>query len=203
MLAFGLVAGTAMAQYQMAPAGAPPQTLPAPVAAALEAHGFQISAPGGKVYCQIWPAKSFATGKNTEEGVTLPTIAHGALLGVVEFPANGADRRGNTIKPGIYSMRYSLYPADGNHMGVAPQRDFVVLIPVAQDSAPDAVPSYDELIALSRKTTGLPHPAVLSLYPSSLETLPGFQKEGDHDWVLHVKINGVAIAIIVVGKAEG
>ncbi len=191
------------AQYKMEAGGAPPEALPAAAAAAVDPHGYRVTAPDGKPYCQVWIAKSLASGaKNSEEGVSLPAVPHGAFLGVIEFPAAGADRRGHSIKPGVYGMRYSLYPPDGNHMGAAPQRDFVVLIPAAQDKAPDALPSYDELMALSRQTIGRPHPAVLSLYPSPLESLPGFQKEGERDWVLHVKIGSLPVAIILVGRAE-
>ena len=75
---------------------------------------------GGKVWCKLWFAKSVATGrKSQEDSVSLPTVAHGAFLGVANFPAAAKDRRGNPIKAGVYFMRYSFYPADGNHIGAA------------------------------------------------------------------------------------
>jgi hypothetical protein len=188
----------------MEPAAEPPQALPAALAPTLGSPGYRVLGPGGKPYCQVWPAKSLppAAAKTAEESVSLPMIPHGALLGVVEFPAAAADRRGNSVKQGIYTMRYSIYPADGNHMGAAPQRDFVILIPAAEDSPAAPLPNYEQLMALSRKTIGRPHPAVLSLFPSSLEALPVFEKEAEHDWVLHFKIGGLPLALILAGKAE-
>src|SRR5215510_6374890 len=106
----------AFPQYTMTPGAALP-ALPAAAAAALDPAGVQI-VNGGKVWCELWFAKSLPTGeKSSEESVALPTVPHGAFLGVVRFPAPAQDRRGNPVKPGVYAMRYSLYPADGNHMG--------------------------------------------------------------------------------------
>ena len=133
----------------------------------------------------------------------MPAIPHGALLGVVRFPANGADRRGQTIKPGLYTLRYSLFPVNGDHQGVAPQRDFAILSKIADDADPAALPKYDALMPMSVKASGTPHPLVLSIYPSTSEKMPAFGKEGAHDWTLHMKLGAQPLAIILVGKAEG
>ena len=55
------------------------------------------------------------------------------MLGVARFPAKYKDRRGQTIKPGVYTMRYGLFPVNGDHQGVAPQRDFLIPSPAALD----------------------------------------------------------------------
>ena len=52
---------------------------------------------------------------------------------MIRLPERGADRRGQTIKPGVYTLRYGNYPQNGDHQGVEPQRDFLVLSPVAED----------------------------------------------------------------------
>src|SRR5205807_7851250 len=135
--------------------------------------------------------------KSNEEGVTLPTIPQGALLGALRFPGRGADRRGQNIKAGVYTLRYALHPVNGDHQGVAPQRDFAVLVPAADDPGPAATPSFDDLMKLSRKASGTPHPAVLSMSASSNATFPELKKEGDNDWVLHAKIGDLPVAMIV------
>jgi len=198
LLVTALVAAPAgFAQYTIEGAGAPPAA-----AEAVDPAGLRISA-AGKPWCELWFAASLPAGpKSTEESVSLPTIPHGAFLGIARFPAQAQDRRGNPIKPGVYAMRYSLHPTDGNHMGVAPQRDFVVLIPVDKDKPPAEMLNYEALMALSRDTTGMPHPAILSLAPSTEQKLPALKKEADHDWTLHVKIGGTPVALIVAGKAE-
>jgi hypothetical protein len=131
-------------------------------------------------------------------------IAQGTLLGVIRFPGKGADRRGQVIPAGVYTLRYSLFPVDGAHSGVAPQRDFALLTPLAADPDPAANPSFDDLVKMSRKASGSPHPAVLSLEtPPAGAAAPSVAKEGEHDWTLTVKAGDLTFSIIVAGKTEG
>jgi len=131
----------------------------------------------------------------------MPTISQGALLGALRFPGKGSDRRGQTIKPGAYTLRYSLQPVNGDHQGVAPQRDFLVLVPAADDTKPGDIPNIDDLMKMSRKASGTPHPAVLSMSSSSNAAFPELKKEGDSDWALHAKIGDTAVAVIVIAVA--
>jgi hypothetical protein len=190
--------------YKMEPAGPPPSDLPPAFASMMSKDGYKISGPSG-VYCEIWFRSSMPAGKkSSEDSVAFPTIPHGSLMGVIRFPGQGADRRGQQIKAGTYTLRYSNYPVNGDHLGVAPQRDFLVMTPVADDKDPNATPSFDELMAMSKKASGTPHPAVLSMEPpAGGVAIPGIGKEGDHDWVLSVKIGDTPVSLIVVGKAEG
>jgi len=189
--------------YKMEPAGAPPSDLPPAFASLMSQQGYKVSGPGG-VYCEVWFRSSLPSGpKSTEDSVAFPTIPHGALIGVIRFPGQGADRRGQQIKPGTYTLRYSKYPVNGDHLGVAPQRDFLVLVPAADDKDPNSTPSFDDLMAMSKKASGTPHPAVLSLEaPAGGVAIPGVAKEGDHDWTLSVKVGDTPMSLIVVGKAE-
>jgi hypothetical protein len=99
-------------------------------------------------------------------------------------------------------MRYSDYPVDGAHQGVAPQRDFALLTPLGNDPDPNAAPGFEKLVEQS-KSSGTPHPVVLSLESPSGATFPALSKEGEHDVVLNVKVGDLPLAVIVVGKAEG
>lgn len=194
-----LAACAAFAQYKMAPAGAPP----AAIAGSLESAGYQILNAAGQTFCTVWVAKALPPGPaSKEENVTLPAIPHGALLGAIEFPTPGADRRGQSLKSGLYTMRFSINPQDGNHMGVAPQRDFAILVPAAEDKDLAALPSYAQLMPMSAKASGTSHPAILEMWASQEQQLPSFAKSGEKDWVLHVKIGGATVAIVLVGKAE-
>jgi hypothetical protein len=188
----------------MEPAGAPPADLPPAFASMMSQQGYKISGAKG-VYCEVWFRSSLPAGKkSTEDSVAFPTIPHGAVIGAIRFPGQGADRRGQQIKAGTYTLRYSNYPVNGDHLGVAPQRDFLVMTPAADDKDPNATPGFDELMAMSKKASGTPHPAVLSLEPpAGGSATPGVAKEGDHDWVLSVKVGDTPLALIVVGKAEG
>jgi hypothetical protein len=198
-----MAAGAAFPQYKLEPAGAPPSELPPAVAATLQKDGSKVVAGNGSAFCEVWFRTTAPSGpKSAEDGVTLPTIPQGALLGALRFPAKGADRRGQGIKPGVYTLRYALQPVNGDHQGVAPQRDFMLMVPAADDPGPAATPGFDDLVKLSTKASGTPHPAVLSMSSSSNTTFPELKKEGDNDWALHAKIGDTAIEVILVGKVE-
>jgi hypothetical protein len=198
-----LAATAAFAQYKAQPAGDPPAEVAAPVLAAMNKAGTKIVADNGSAYCEIWLRSTMPSGPNTgESSVTLPTIPKGALLGLLRFAAKGADRRGQTIAAGVYTLRYGDYPINGNHQGVAPQRDFLLLVPAALDKSADAVADFDALLELSRKASAAPHPAVLSFWKADADDKPGFQKQGEKDWVLTANLGDTKVSIIVIGKAD-
>lgn len=202
LLLLSLAATCAYGQYKMEPAGAPPADAGA-FAAELQKEGVKVTGPSGALYCEVWLANKAPAGpKSADEGVTLPTIPQGALLGLIRFAGSAQDRRGQPLKPGLYTMRYSQYPVNGDHQGVAPQRDFVLLSPASADSDPTAMPGFDALVAMSVKASGTPHPAVLSIWNSASDKFPNFSQQGEHDWVLDAKVGGLGISIILVGKVE-
>ena len=187
-------------QYKATPGLQPSSDIPAAFAALLE-PGTQISDSSGKPYCEIWFRKTVPTGPKTGgDSVTLGTIPVGTMLGVLRFDGNGSDRRGQQIKPGVYSLRYAWMPNSGTHLGVAPQRDFALMIRIADDGKPDASMTQDQVVNLSRQASGTGHPAVLSI--SSGSGANGLTKESDHDWTLHTKVGGQDIDIILIGKVE-
>ena len=198
-----LFISVAFGQYKTQPAGPPPSELPAAIREALQTDGIKVVAPNGSVFCEVWFRTAAPSGtKSTEQGVSLPSIPQGALLGALRFPNEGQDRRGFSIKAGVYTLRYSLYPPDGNHQGVSPQRDFLLMTPAAGDSDLSATPSFDQLVKMSAKSTGSPHPGVLSLWKDDAGAAPGLTHEGE-DWVLHAKVGDVPIALIVAGAFQG
>jgi len=199
-LLFSLFGTVALAQYKLEPVSSGAPDLPAAYASVFESNGYRVVGPKGP-WCEIWLRKSIPQGaKSSDPAVTFP-IAQGTLLGVLRFPSTGSDRRGQTIKAGVYTMRYSNYPVDGAHQGVAPQRDFALLTPIANDADPNAMPDFEKLVSQS-KTSGTAHAAVISLEPPSGKA-PSVEKEGESDWVLVLKSGDLTIGIIVVGKAEG
>src|SRR5438445_3157375 len=167
---FLLSALAVLGQYKADPAGAlPPEVAPA-IAQALQKTGFKIS-NNGAAYCEVWFRNSQPSGaKTSEQNVTLPSVPMGALLGVIRFSRNGSDRRGQTIKPGVYTLRYGIMPMNGDHQGAAPQRDFLLMVPAADDKDLNAAPNFEALVAMSRKASGTPHPAVLSFWKPDVPT---------------------------------
>jgi hypothetical protein len=198
------VSGAAFAQdYKAEPAGTAPSDLAPAFASLMAPKGYKISGPGG-VFCEVWFRSALPSGpKRPDDSVAFPTIPYGALIGVIRFPAQGADRRGQQIKPGTYTLRYGNYPVNGDHLGVAPQRDFLVMTPAAEDKDPNATPAHEALMEMSKKASGTPHPAVLSMESAPSGGAAGaLTKEGDHDWALTVKAGDTTFGLILVGKAE-
>ena len=196
-------------QYKADKAGAPPPEIAAGISQALDPKGFQISAQPGSPYCELWLRERVAVGPGApggsasgEQNVTLAGIPMGTLLGVIRFDSQGSDRRGQTIEPGVYTLRYGIMPSNGDHEGAAPQRDFLLLVPAAEDRDLNAIPSFDSLVAMSRKASHTAHPAVLSFWKADADS-PGFSQHGDIDWVLQSKVGDIPIAIIVVGTTAG
>ena len=191
-----------LAEYQATSSGAPPSEVAPAIAAALQQDGAKIT-NNGKPYAEIWLRKQAPSdGKADELGVTMPGIPTGALLGVIRFDGQGSDRRGQQIKPGVYTLRYGLIPVNGDHQGAAPQRDFLVLAPAANDKDLAKNPPFEELVEMSKKASGTPHPAVMSFSKADADSKAGLAQVGD-DWVLTAKLGDTAVSIIVVGTAAG
>ena len=201
---FLLAATAALAQYKLESAGAAPSELAPEVTALLQKDGHRIVAPNGSVFCEVWLRTALPSGpKTTEEGVSLATTPHGALMGAIRFPKNGTDRRGLGVKPGVYTLRFSIHPVDGSHQGVAPQRDFLILSLAAEDRDPNATPAFEKLMEMSRKASGIAHPLALSIGTASGEKFPEFAKESEGDWVLKAQIGDLKIFVILVGVFQG
>jgi hypothetical protein len=199
LLSFLLVAaGTALAQLAAEPAGAPPAELSAEMLAALQDEGHKL-VEGGEVYAEFWFRETGVDGSDSGEiDVSWSTAPHGVFIGVVRFPNQVQDRRGQQIKPGLYTLRFSFYPVDGAHQGAEPSRDFLVLSPAADDKDPAAKPDFDTLMEMSRKASGTPHPAALAIWKAESDWQPGLVELGK-DQVLNVKIGDTQISVIVKG----
>lgn len=204
LLTLPLLTTLAWAQYKYEAAGAPPEELAPAIRETLQKTGHKVVAADGSVVAEFWFRAQAPQGTPaTEEGVSLTSIPHGALVGVVRFPGRGSDRRGQAIKPGLYTLRLSYYPVDGAHQGVSPQRDFLLLVPAAEDKDVAATPNYEQVVAMSVKASGTSHPAILSVWKLEKAEPAGVRKEGESDWVLTASIGDIPVAVIVVGTYTG
>jgi hypothetical protein len=182
----------------------------------LQPQGARFLDGEGKPFAEIWLAKS-VTGQatpNTSGDVIYGSVDPGAFVGVLHYVQDGSDFRGQHIKSGYYTLRYDLIPQDGNHMGVSQYRDFLLLVPVAQDTDPSTPVKFDDLMKLSRQASGTGHAGVLCLdtTDSAPATLPGAFKDDMDNWALalttHVMPAGGAakdlkMAIVLIGKYQG
>jgi hypothetical protein len=101
-------------------------------------------------------------------------------------------------------VRYALHPADGNHLGISPIRDFLVMVPIADDKDPSARFKFEDLAKLSAKVAGTNHPAVLSLVTlEGQKQFPSVIENENAQTVLAVRLTAeLSIALIVKGVGE-
>ncbi|HLY63742.1 MAG TPA: hypothetical protein VKV95_23625 [Terriglobia bacterium] len=142
--------------------------VPAPLAAALQPEGARVVDSSGATVCEIWLGNSvpLAASANSSPDVMYGSLAVSTLVGAIHFPNKAADFRGQAIKPGFYTLRYGQTPQDGNHMGVNPTRDFLVMSPVGQDTNLSATYSLQDLVKMSKLASGTNHPAILEMDPA-------------------------------------
>ena len=140
---------------------------------------------------------------STELGVAFGQLPQGGLLGVVQLVKPWSDYKNNSIQEGTYTLRYAVMPADGNHMGVAPYRDFLLLSSAAGDPDPTKNLNFVELLMSSNEASGVPHPAVLALFPIWDEiSEPTLTKNEMDQWTIAVKLGDQVFGFVILGHGE-
>jgi hypothetical protein len=174
---------------------------------ALNPKGWRVSLADGP-YCDIWLTAAVPAGANDQAGAAYTSLSESTMLGVITFARATTDFRGQAVKPGAYTLRYALHPTDGNHMGISPIRDFLVMLPVAMDQNPEQRFKFEELTKMSTKVTSTSHPGVLSL--AYIDSAPPAPKVETNE-VNHVVFSAslklqsgrvLPIAFVVKGRAE-
>ena len=132
---------------------------------AIEDKGYRITLDAGWT-AEFWFARALATAAKDSPGALYPDLTSGEFVAVVSLPKGSTDFRGQAIPVGSYTLRYQSLPQDANHMGVSPNPDFLLAVPVALDTNPAEALPYKKLVGLSMKTTGTAHPAVIAMSPA-------------------------------------
>ena len=177
------------------------------VRSGLENKGYRITLEDGSVACELWFMKGIAGQSKEVAGAVYSELAESTLVGVLHFSQPGSDYRGQPIASGYYTLRYELLPNDGNHLGAAANRDFLLLVPAAADKDPATNPKPAELIELSRKASGTHHPAPLSLVQPDNSPSPSVTKAEEDHWIFTgtTKLASgreMPIALVVKGQAQ-
>lgn len=184
-------------------------TVPERVRQTMEPKGYRLLLDDGTSICELWLRKSIpAQPKSNAPDILYSNFAESTLVGVLHFPKAGSDYRGQAIPTGFYTLRYELIPTDGNHLGAAPNRDFLLLIPADSDPDPNTAFKYQELVALSRSAAKTKHPAPLSLIqPEVRGSAPAISKDDQDHWIFSsgVKLQfgeELPFALVVRGTAQ-
>lgn len=183
-----------------------PEELAEPVRAALTAGGLQATAGGATLH--FWWVKGVEAGSSGVPDSPWGRVAEGALVGALRVSAAPLrDIRGRIIKPGVYTLRYAVQPANGDHMGVSPYREFLLVAPAAADTGAAAV-GHEKAVDLARQTIGSSHPAVLSIDPPRASEPPlavHTNAAGHQAAVVEVPVAGggsLRFGLVLVGKIE-
>jgi hypothetical protein len=193
-----------------------PSALASSIRESLETQGFRVVDGQGKAVVDLWLRKGVpasAKPSGPKGAVLFPILSEGELLGAIRFPKEGHDYRDQSIPAGSYTLRYGLQPINGDHLGVSPYRDFVLLVASAKDTSVASLPQK-KLENQSAEAAGSSHPAVLMLLPapSDAQADPAMvHDEEKNTWGLSLKLGlavkgesgpaSLPLQLVVVGTA--
>ncbi len=184
-----------------------PPDLAAPLAGALGPGGLRVTLP--QVVLDFWWVKVVPTvaGHPSAATGTWRDVAEGTLIGAMRLSGPVRDIRGRTLRPGVYTLRYAQQPANGDHIGVSPYREFLLASPAAIDQRVEA-PGNEGTVTLSRQAVGASHPAVFSIDPPATTAPPGAvttNEAGHEAIVVEVPVAGgraLRFGLVLVGRLE-
>jgi hypothetical protein len=168
-----------------------PTDIAAPVAAKVAPGGVRATANGTTI--TFWWVTDLP-------GAAWADVPEGTLVGAVKLDADVRDIRGHVMKAGVYTLRYGIQPANDDHFGISPFRNFLLVSPAAVDKDPATV-DHDGVIALSRQTLGGKHPAVLSIDPPAAKdaALAVYTTDLGHKSLI-VEVGKLKFGIVLIGK---
>jgi hypothetical protein len=175
----------------------PPAAVAAPIVAKLAKSSVRVVVSKGPVTLEFW----WVDGLAVKGGAAAPSwadVEEGALVGAVNVATDFRDIRARVIKPGVYTLRYGIQPQNGDHLGVSPFREFLLLSPAALDTDPQPR-GHDGTIEMSKEAIGGSHPAVWSIDPPAAKEAPLqlHKTELDHDAIV------MEIPVVRDGKPAG
>ena len=145
----------------------PPSEIHSSVAAQLERGGIRASVDGKTL--DFWWTSGVPL--RAPDGPAWSAVAEGALVGAVRIGGDFRDIRGRVIKSGVYTLRYGIQPDNGDHLGVSPHREFLLISPASDDHDP-APQGPERTIELSKASIGGSHPGVWSIDPPAAGQQP-------------------------------
>lgn len=201
-------AGISEEGYKVEPIGAlQAEAVAEAVRGVMEAKGLRVADAGGKTLCEIWFRKDIETVEAEIDGASYAQLQDGNLTGVMHFPHDTTDFRGQGVKAGWYTLRYAIMPVNGSHMGVSPARDFFLLCDVNTDKDPHKLIRGEALIKLSSAASGSGHVSPWSLTYASKEGLPKIETTEEGHVILEVALKtrsgDLNIGLTIVGRTEG
>lgn len=144
-----------------------PQGLAPAVSEKLEPRRLKLKTADGDDLCEIWTTNTWETGGERGQPDDFAPIDYGllpgSLVGALALLAPCVDVREQELPPGLYTLRYAVQPDLDTHRDSHDSRDFLLLLPAADDLAPEAIIDLKRLMAASASVIQTTHPAVIPL----------------------------------------
>lgn len=180
---------------------APPSEVAPEVASALGSKAYRISDEGGEPLAEIWLRKAIPASEKPGEAqgaIQFPFLAEGELLGVARLLSdNVGDYRDQVIDDGVYTIRYGLLPVNGDHLGVSPFRDYVLLLLAESDKSVEAL-SRKTMEKESMEAAGTSHPASFSMLAAPADAKVSMSHDEENDaWSVVIPLD-----LAVPGESE-
>lgn len=165
-----------------------PKEVQEPIRKLLGERSVQLLNAKGDLLAEVWFRKDMpvkATEAQINNGLTYAEVPESTVFGVLRFPKQSTDYRKQKIPAGVYTLRLSNQPMDGDHMGTAPYSEFLLLSPAAEDKTPETMEAkkLQEMSGKAPQSGG--HPGVLLLFPGKgADATPKLEKKEENHWVL-------------------
>ncbi|MBI2426054.1 MAG: hypothetical protein HYV27_24735 [Candidatus Hydrogenedentes bacterium] len=144
-----------------------PEGVADPIKGAVQGTSIQLLNGEEPVY-EFWLAKSITLTAAPDAKDALASVPEMALLGIAQI-GGGEERdyRDDELPAAVYTMRLSIQPKDGNHLGTSEFPYFAVLIPAEKDTKLEGFESPKAMVKTSQDDTVAEHPVIVSLRPST------------------------------------
>lgn len=181
-----------------------PGELSEAVSAALSPQKFQIKSDQASLFDFWFTQEPVLGGENAGVfGIGFGEVTPGSFLGVVRVHQGWMDYKNKPVQPGLYTLRYGLQPADGNHIGVTAYRDFALLLPVAEDTDPAVSYEYQDLVKKASLASGTPHPWVIGMFPLYDEVeQPEISENEEGQPVVALELGSLKLGLVLEGHGE-
>ena len=191
---------------------APADAISKEIAAKLSPTGLRVFRGESRKMFDIWLCKEWDMLAQTEaKAGIIFSFQPGQLIGVIRFNNKGSDFRNQEISKGVYTLRYTLQPVDGDHVGTSPARDFLLLIK-SDDDKTAAVLDYDTIVEKSATAAETSHPAQFLLQQAEGDRkFPSMYHRETQDWWLlrcegqakrGEKVEKLQLEMVLVGHAD-
>lgn len=145
-------------------AAALPKEIPEAFARLLDPQCFSLKADG-EALCDLWlvQALELAAEPVAKSRIAFGQLELGSFVGVLRANGHGTDYRDAKIERGLYAMRYFVQPENGDHLGTAEMRDFLMLTKFAEDKSPAPIADEDTIYEMSVTASTTDHALVCYL----------------------------------------